>query len=97
MVLGMKWVGVNLRISLPGLSWCGLGPDKIVRKTKYGEEMTLSKDRPTAIHKALGRMSKNTVATSGLPNNQDSNGKKAGDASVEKKNADELYLNRLRR
>jgi len=97
-VKGMKWGRRKSTSKSDRPELKGLGPDKIVRKTKYGEEMTLSKDRPTAIHKALGRMSKKyreSYESGAFLTIRDSNGKKVGDASVEKKNADELYLNWL--
>jgi GNAT superfamily N-acetyltransferase len=93
-IVGMKWGKHKAKEARPELK--GLGPDKITRTTKYGEEITLTKDPPLAITKFLSRIS--TRFTQNYNQGayltiKDSAGKKVGDASIEKRGADELYLN----
>lgn len=92
-VKGMKW-GVRKEQSSSPL--VGLGPDQIVRKTASGETLTLSKAKPNLINKAFGKISKKYVESynnGAILNITNGEGKKVGDAVVDKKSADELYLN----
>lgn len=96
-VKGMKW-GVRKDRSKGTRRLTGFGPDKIVRKTASGEELTLSKNPPSALHKGLARISKKYVDAYNRGANltiKDASGKKVGEAQVEKRSDEELYLNWL--
>lgn len=88
-VKGMKW---GQRKSDSNL--VGLGPDKITRKTKSGDTVTLSKTPPNLLNKGFAKLSKryvesyNSWAFFDIKNQE---GKRVGDASVYK-DGDELYL-----
>jgi ribosomal protein S18 acetylase RimI-like enzyme len=93
-VKGMKW-GVRKEESTTRTPLKSLGPDKIVRKTSRGEEVTLSKTPPTKLHELLARMSKSyreEYESSAFLDIRDGQGKKVGEAQVQKKSKDELYL-----
>jgi ribosomal protein S18 acetylase RimI-like enzyme len=92
-VKGMKW-GVRKQRN-PAKEIHGLGPSEITVKTKRGETLTLSKDRPNAIARFMARHSEkylteaNNFASLTL---KDSTGKKVGEAQLYKKNKDEINL-----
>lgn len=93
-VRGMKW-GVRKDDSTKS-KLTGLGPDEITRTTSAGDEITISKNPPGFIVKQIAKRSSKFVEHY---NNgayfivKDKDGKKVGDAIVNKKNDDELYLN----
>lgn len=94
-VKGMKW---GKRKNGPAPALKGLGPDKITRTTKYGEEITITKDPPPAIAKLLGKMSskyRENYDKGAYLTIKDSKGKSVGDASVVKRKNGDLYLNWL--
>lgn len=103
-IKGMKW-GVRQkrdsstgRVPKPRPELVGLGPASITRKTKSGDEITITRNPPNAINKALARVSKKYVEAyneSAFMTIRDSNGKKVGDATVWKKGQEELYLNMI--
>lgn len=98
-VKGMKW-GVRKDLSSTSSSreLHMLGPDKIVRKTPSGEEITLSKNPTTALHKAIARVSPKYVEnynSGAVITIKDGSGKRVGDASFGDKGNGELYLNWL--
>jgi ribosomal protein S18 acetylase RimI-like enzyme len=91
-VKGMHW---GVRNERPTSTLVSLGPSKIVRKTASGEELTLEKNPPTVIHKALAKLSRSyredyrNFASLTI---KDSSGKSVGSAQIHKKSADELNL-----
>jgi predicted GNAT family acetyltransferase len=92
-VKGMKW-GVR-RAEKAHEPLKSLGPDSVTRKTKNGETITLQKVPPNKLQKFLGRHSKNfrkEYASQASLNILDGSGKKVGDALVQKRGKDELYL-----
>lgn len=96
-VKGMKW-GVRKEEPKARTPLTGLGPEKIVRKTRNGETFTMTKDPPTAIHNFLSRHS--TRYTTKYNNSAfltftDRDNKKIGEAIVSKKSDKELYLSWL--
>lgn len=97
-VKGMHW-GVrkdDSSKSRPQLK--SLGPDSVSRKTKSGETITLQKVKPNVLVKSLGRVSKKFregYSKRASLNILDGSGKKVGEAYVQKKNDEELYLNWL--
>jgi len=73
-----------------------LGPEKISLKTKAGDTLTLTKNPPTLLHKALWKVSENyrkSYSSSAMLTIKDKDDKKVGDAFVTKVNNDELNLN----
>jgi RimJ/RimL family protein N-acetyltransferase/2'-5' RNA ligase len=97
-VKGMKWGVRKAETKTPREPLKSLGPDSVSRKTASGETITLKKMQPTKLHNLMGRMSKKYREEYSKTANLDildSSGKKVGDAIVEKKNDDELYLNWL--
>jgi len=95
-VKGMKW-GVR-REGKTREPLVSLGPDSVSRKTSSGETITLKKVPANKIHKALGRVSKKYregYSKQAMLDILDGSGKKVGDAHVQKRNNDELYLNWL--
>lgn len=101
-VKGMKW-GVRKDDSSKSTKSISrelhmLGPDKVVRKTPSGEEITLSKNPTTALHKAIARVSPKYVEhynSGAVITIKDGSGKRVGDASFGDKGNGELYLNWL--
>lgn len=100
-VKGMRW-GVRRNDSTgpstPKHGIVGLGPDKIVRKTPNGETLTLTKDPPSLIPKMIARANPNMrerYNNAAFLTLRDGQGKKVGDAQVEKRADGELYLNWL--
>jgi ribosomal protein S18 acetylase RimI-like enzyme len=91
-VKGMHW---GVRKGGQSSQLTNLGPNKIVRTTASGEEITLEKNPPMAIHKALAKMSKRyreDYANFAALSIKDSSGKSIGTAQVHKKSSDELNL-----
>lgn len=88
---GMKWGVRKDREKL-----VGLGPNKVVRKMKNGDTVTLTKTTPNAFNKTANFMSPkyapyyNRMAHFDIA---DTKGKKIGQGSLWKKNDEELYLN----
>lgn len=100
-VKGMKW-GVrksdDSNPSKRGVELTGLGPDKVVRKTKNGDEISLTKDPTPAMAKVLNKVIPNfgkRFNEQAYMTIRDKNGKKVGDCNVWKKDDNELYLNWL--
>lgn len=92
-VKGMKWG--QRKSSKPAIEVKGLGPDKIVRTTKNGEELTITKDPPSSIVKFLAKVNPKigeNYNKGAFLTIKTSDGKKVGDAMVEKKGDDELNL-----
>ena len=92
-VKGMKW-GVRKDLS-PRPKLTGLGPSKITVKTKSGAEVTLTKEPPSGIAKLLSKMSRrytDYVNDGAFLKITDADGKKIGNATVQKKSDDELNL-----
>jgi ribosomal protein S18 acetylase RimI-like enzyme len=92
-VKGMRWGVRKERRPAPELK--GLGPDSITRKTASGEEITISRNMPNALHRFLGRHSqkyREDYAKGAFLTIKNKDGKSVGDAIVEKKSKDELYL-----
>lgn len=93
-VKGMRWGVRNEKPSSRELS--GLGPSKITRTMANGDTLTLQRNPPNLIHKSLARVSKKYVESY---NNgsfftiKDKDGKKIGDATLNKRSSEELYLN----
>lgn len=89
---GMRW-GVRNKGTSPVLT--GYGPNKITRKTKSGDVISIEKYPPNALHKTLARLSagyaKNYNKQAFLAI-KDKNGKKIGNASFYKKSKDEINL-----
>lgn len=101
-VVGMKWgqrkSEGSSSSSKRGVELVGLGPNKVVRKTKNGDEITLEKDPPPGVSKILNKVIPNfgkRYNEQAYMTIKDKNGKKVGDCNVWKKNDDELYLNWL--
>jgi ribosomal protein S18 acetylase RimI-like enzyme len=97
-VKGMKWGVRKDRTKSAREPLKSLGPDSVSRKTASGETITLQKVKPNQLSKFLGRMSKKYregYSKQAQLDILDGQGKKVGDANVEKKNNDELYLNWL--
>lgn len=91
-VKGMKW-GVRKERNTEPLT--SLGPDTISRKTASGETITLSKVPPNRMTKFLANISegyRKEYEKQATLNILDGSGKKIGDAMVQKKNNEELYL-----
>jgi ribosomal protein S18 acetylase RimI-like enzyme len=100
-VKGMKWGVRKERTAAEEKARnpiTGFGPDKVTRKTRSGETLTMTKDKVGPIGQFLGRHSK---AYRDLANKEahltitDSKGKKVGEASIDRRSKDELYLNWL--
>lgn len=75
-----------------------LGPESVSRKTASGETITLQKMKPGSLSRSLGRISKKYregYSKRAALNILDGSGKKIGQAYVQKKNDEELYLNWL--
>lgn len=92
-VKGMKWGVRKDRPSAPELK--GLGPQSITRKTASGHEITISQDPPNALQKFLGRHStkyREDFGRGAFLTIKDKDGHKVGDAIIEKRSKDELYL-----
>jgi ribosomal protein S18 acetylase RimI-like enzyme len=91
-VKGMHW---GVRKERPKSTLTSLGPNKIVRRTASGEELTLEKNPPLAIHRALAKLSKTyreDYANFASLTIKDSSGNRVGVAQVSKKSPDELNL-----
>lgn len=92
-VKGMKWGVRKERTPAPELK--SLGPQSITRKTASGDEITISQNPPTALHKFLGRHSqkyREDYAKGAFFTIKDKDGKTVGESIVEKRSKDELYL-----
>jgi ribosomal protein S18 acetylase RimI-like enzyme/2'-5' RNA ligase len=92
-VKGMKWGVRKDRPDTEPLK--SLGPDSVSRKTKSGETITLQKVQASKFQEFLGRHSKGfreEYSKQASLNILDSSGKKVGDAMVQKRSKDELYL-----
>lgn len=92
-VKGMRWGVRKERSATPELK--SLGPQSITRKTASGEEITISQKPPSAIERFLGRHSakyREEYGKGAFLSIKNKDGKKVGDAMVEKKSKDELYL-----
>jgi ribosomal protein S18 acetylase RimI-like enzyme len=92
-VKGMKWGVRKDRPAAEPLK--SLGPDSVSRKTKTGETITLQKVQASKFQEFLGRHSKGfreEYSKQASLNILDSSGKKVGDAMVQKRSKDELYL-----
>lgn len=75
-----------------------LGPDRVVTKTASGDVLELRKAPVTSLHRGLARISKGyqkAYEKNAILTIHDKTGKKVGEASVAKKNSEELYLNWL--
>jgi len=97
-VKGMHWGVRKADSSKPRPELKSLGPDSVSRKTKSGETITLQKVKPNVLVKSLGRVSKKFregYSKRASLNILDGSGKKVGEAYVQKKNDEELYLNWL--
>lgn len=98
-VKGMRW-GVRNGSDSGGKTkspspLVGLGPDKVSRTTPSGEVITLTKDPPVPIARLLSKISPKAIErynNGAFITIRDGAGKKVGDAQVEKRSADELYL-----
>lgn len=94
-VKGMKW-GVRKEQPTKNREPIkSLGPDSVTRKTKNGEIITLQKVPPSKLQNFLGRHSKNfreEYSKQASLRILDSSGKRVGDAMVQKRSKDELYL-----
>lgn len=92
-VSGMKW---GVRKDRPkSAELKGLGPSKIVRKTSSGEELTLAKQPPNVLHKALARISpkyREEYNNYAYLNIKDSSGSRIGSAQLAKISKDEINL-----
>jgi len=96
-VKGMRW-GVRKESSSTRSPLTGLGPDRIERRTKNGDLFVLSKDPPNPIIKSLAAISpkyRDAYNRGASLTITDKDGKKIGDAIVDKRSDDELYLNWL--
>ena len=94
-VKGMKWGVRKERPAKTHEPLKSLGPDSVSRKTKNGETITLKKVPPGKFQEFLGRRSKNfrdQYANAASLHVVNSSGKKVGEAYVEKRSKDELYL-----
>jgi len=97
-IKGMKWGVRRDQSSTPREPLKSLGPDSVSRKTASGETITLQKIPPNKLNNFLGRTSKRYregYSKRAELKILDSRGKKIGEASVQKKNNEELYLNWL--
>jgi ribosomal protein S18 acetylase RimI-like enzyme len=97
-VKGMKWGVRKDRSKSTREPLKSLGPDSVSRKTASGEIITLQKVKPNKLVKFLGRVSKGYregYSKRAELNILDGQGKKVGEASVQKKNSEDLYLNWL--
>lgn len=95
-VKGMKWGVRNSKSKSRAQNLKSLGPDKIVAKTKYGETITLEKNKVTALHKAFARVSKNYAKEyekQAYFDIKDSSGKSVGGGDIMMKPNKDLYLN----
>lgn len=94
-VKGMKW---GVRKERPTSSLKQLGPQTITRKTAKGEEITLSQSPPNRLNEFLGRHSESyrkEFASAAFFTIKNKDGKAVGDAAVQKRSKDELYLSWL--
>lgn len=97
-VKGMHWGVRKEQSSKAREPLKSLGPDSVSRKTASGETVTLQKIKPNKLSSFLGKVSKKYregYSKQAALNILDSSGKKIGDAHVQKKNDEELYLNWL--
>jgi len=97
-VKGMHWGVRKDRLKSTREPLKSLGPDSVSRKTASGETITLRKVPPSKLHNFLGRISpkyREGYANEASLDILDGSGKKVGDANVQKKNDEELYLNWL--
>lgn len=95
-VKGMRWGVRNDRPAKTPLT--GLGPDRIERRTAKGDLFVLTKDPPNPIIKTLAAISpkyRDAYNRGAYLTISDKNGKKIGDAIIDKRSDDELYLNWL--
>ena len=93
-VKGMRWGVRNSEKSVKELT--GLGPSKITRTMANGDTLTLQRNPPNLIHKSLARVSPKYVEAynnGSLFSIKDKDGKKIGDATLNKRSSEELYLN----
>ena len=93
-VKGMRWGVRKQRKSTPELS--GYIKEPIVRKTKNGDEFTLSPNSPSKLHRGLARISKSYRENYKKSSNltiKDKDGKKIGSADFWLKGKDDIYLN----
>lgn len=94
-VKGMHW---GVRKSEPKSTRSpvkSLGPDSVSRKTASGETITLQKVSPTKLQNFMGRHSKSFREEFGKQaylHILDGSGKRIGEASIQKRNNEELYL-----
>lgn len=96
-VKGMHW-GVRKERPTSDRELKSLGPDSVSVKTASGETITLQKIKTPMLTKFLGRVSqkfREGYSKRALLDIRDGSGKKIGEAAVEKKNDEELYLNWL--
>lgn len=94
-VKGMKW-GVHKE--RPASVLQQLGPSTIERTTAKGEKITLSQSPPNRLNEWLGRHSeayRKEFASAAYFTIKDKDGKAVGDAAVQKRSKDELYLSWL--
>lgn len=94
-VKGMKW-GVR-KADAPAKSnpITGLGPDSVTRKTRSGEELTLTKKPPIALAQLIARHSekyRNSANKNAFLEIKDSSGKKVGECSLTRVSKDEINL-----
>lgn len=92
-VKGMRWGVRKERSSTPELK--GLGPQSITTKTASGDEITMSQDPPSSLVKFIAAHNtkyREEYGKGAFLTIKDKDGKKVGDAIVEKKSKDELYL-----
>ena len=93
-VKGMRWgVRKDQTSAKPPLQ--GIGPKTVTRKTASGQTLTLTRDDPTKLHKGLAGISdryRKAYERGASLTITDSKGKKIGDAQVDTKSKDELYL-----
>lgn len=90
---GMKW-GVRKKRA-PGPELKSLGPQTITRKTKSGDELTLTQSPPTRLHKFMAKRSssfRKEYESNAYFEVKDKNGKSIGEAEVAKRSKDELNL-----
>lgn len=93
-VKGMKWGVRKSRTPKPALT--GYVKKDITRKTKNGDKLVLSARPPTALNKALAKVSSNyrkSYAKSAYLTIHDGSGKRVGNASFWLKDKDDIYLN----
>lgn len=93
-VKGMRWgVRKDEKSAKPPLQF--MGPKTVTRKTSSGQTLTLTRDDPTKLHKTLARISdryRKAYERGANLTITDSKGKKVGEAQVDTKGKDELYL-----